>query len=58
MTSEVETNIVAVERIKEYAETEQVSQYDSGTKQVLGPKHITAVRRRKANDSGRLLWKC
>lgn len=25
MTSEVETNIVAVERIKEYAETEQVS---------------------------------
>lgn len=25
MTSEVETNIVAVERIKEYAETEQVN---------------------------------
>lgn len=27
MTSEVETNIVAVERIKEYAETEQVLKF-------------------------------
>jgi len=28
MTSEVETNIVAVERIKEYGETPQVIYYD------------------------------